>query len=535
MVQRQNPSQPGDYYQREGTWKDRFGVHNRFVPAAATAQAIEDTLKKCVGIPFKEFGLIVRLETGEDKVYSSLALARFRDTIFTEKFKQDFHRSIRKALAPTYPSPTAFHQDVMFNDFDADGSSGGYNRKHSSSGESSSEYNRRVHRKIEVSDNDDTPVLENAQQLMIGDSGEVEKFYHKRFQDMQQSSCKVIGKAFVKLMEPKKQTHHPYTKGNDRAPPWWPSTTGDNKVRHIEPDHILKPERIRLLVHILRMVVEPANKQHPSIEKLGLNVKKLEEVTMEAMYNWFNDKEYPNNARKKPFLNEIFKIARAEEMYKNGEIDKSTCFSVMYSERLGTDDSDNESIAASTPFLEVVSPTTGHNSHMLDDTMRMRHPTRSSVHNQMEEQPQYNDFGNYRNMGFHPQSPCIQDRQSFVSTPKYSSPQPQVYNNWSMVSNSGGQSFYTTSPQQNLPPSSGPYLPLPNAQPQIHRPPQLPNYDYDTSPGPGDSLRTGSIGHPHPHQQHMPVFENYVQDHGGFQQHNHDLKDQHQQNLHHHQ
>ncbi|KUJ12889.1 uncharacterized protein LY89DRAFT_196326 [Mollisia scopiformis] len=587
MVQRQNPLQPGDYYQREGTWprNERFDVQdNRFVPAPAATpvhsrtQTIEDALKECVGIPFKEFGLIVRLDTGEDRVYSSPALAGFRDKIFTEKFKQDFRRSIRKASAPSNPYPSSgFSQDVMFNDFDADASSStGYNRKHSSSGGSSSEYGCHVRRKVEDSDdecfsakkrrfpnyrhreesNDDTPVparIKKTQQLRIGDAGEVEKFYHTRFKDMQQSSCKVMGKAFVKLIEPKKQTHHPYTKGDGKAPPWWPKTTGDHLVRHKEPDHLLKPERIRLLIHILRMVVEPANQQHPSIEKFGLNVRKLEEVTMEAMNNWFNDKEHPDNAQKKPFLKEIFKIARAEEKYKNGEIDGSTYFSVMYGEQSGTEDSDNESdmkpegnedeivtsIAASMPSPDVVSPTTGHNPHMLDDTMRMRLPMRQSVHNPMEEQqPQYNDFGNYRNMGFHPQSPGIQDRRSFVPTASYSSPQPQLYNNWSMVSNSGGQSFYTTSPQQNLPPSSGPYLPLPNAQPQMLPPPQLPSYDglpsgrYDTSPGLGSSLRTGSIGHPHPHPQHMPGFENFMQEHG-FQQHDNDLKDEH--NLHHHQ
>jgi hypothetical protein len=82
--------------------------------------------------------------------------------------------------------------------------------------------------------------------LVIGDEAEVERFYFVRFKDMQQSSCKVMGKAFVKLVEPKKQTHHPYTKGDVKAPPWWPDTKGENSVRHKEPDHLLKPGRLRL-------------------------------------------------------------------------------------------------------------------------------------------------------------------------------------------------------------------------------------------------------------------------------------------------
>ena len=96
---------------------------------------------------------------------------------------------------------------------------------------------------------DDTPVpvpVAKTQQLRIGDDAEVLKFYYVRFKDMQQSSCKVMGKAFVKLVEPKKQTHHPYTKGDVKAPPWWPPTVGENHVRHKEPDHLLKPGKIEL-------------------------------------------------------------------------------------------------------------------------------------------------------------------------------------------------------------------------------------------------------------------------------------------------
>lgn len=93
-------------------------------------------------------------------------------------------------------------------------------------------------------DNDDTPMpvpVVKSQQITIGNEEEVTAFYSTRFKDMQQSACKVMGKAFVKLVEPKKQTHHPYTKGNDKAPSWWPKTTGDDYVRHKEPDHLLRP------------------------------------------------------------------------------------------------------------------------------------------------------------------------------------------------------------------------------------------------------------------------------------------------------
>jgi hypothetical protein len=85
---------------------------------------------------------------------------------------------------------------------------------------------------------------------------------------------------------------------------------------------MVSTERVYLLNHILRMIVEPNAKQHPDIQKLNLNVKKLEEATYEALSGFFSDKENPNNSKKKPYLKEIFYIAKSEEKFKNGEIGK---------------------------------------------------------------------------------------------------------------------------------------------------------------------------------------------------------------------
>jgi hypothetical protein len=68
------------------------------------------------------------------------------------------------------------------------------------------------------------------------------------------------------------------------------------------------------------MIVVSREKQCATVQKLGLNIRKLEEATMGSMSNWFNDKEHPENAAKQVFLEEIFKVAKAEERYNNGEI-----------------------------------------------------------------------------------------------------------------------------------------------------------------------------------------------------------------------
>lgn len=79
-------------------------------------------------------------------------------------------------------------------------------------------------------------------------------------------------------------------------------------------------ERVYLLVHILKMVILPNHRQHPDIQKLNLDTRKLKEVTIEAMTPFWNDKDLPANAKKKPYLDEIFRVARHEERYLDGQI-----------------------------------------------------------------------------------------------------------------------------------------------------------------------------------------------------------------------
>ncbi|KAL2262848.1 hypothetical protein VTK26DRAFT_9296 [Humicola hyalothermophila] len=160
--------------------------------------------------------------------------------------------------------------------------------------------------------------------IVIGNDEQVFEFYHHRFTVIQQTACKIIGKAFVKAIAPKKQANNPYTGGDATAPDWWPKPWGPgdlHRIRHIEPDHLLKRERLGLLVHILRMVVEPRERQHPDIQRLDVNVAKLEDVSMEALRQFFNDPAKPSNEKKRSILRELFKVAKLEEQYRRNEID----------------------------------------------------------------------------------------------------------------------------------------------------------------------------------------------------------------------
>lgn len=82
--------------------------------------------------------------------------------------------------------------------------------------------------------------------LKIGETDDVWAFYDQRFKNCQQTACKLIAKAWVKVVEPKKQTNHPYTGSEERRPDWWPAAWGpsrEEKVRHKEPDHLYKKGR----------------------------------------------------------------------------------------------------------------------------------------------------------------------------------------------------------------------------------------------------------------------------------------------------
>ncbi|CAP99909.1 Pc22g26210 [Penicillium rubens Wisconsin 54-1255] len=94
--------------------------------------------------------------------------------------------------------------------------------------------------------------------ISIKDRCLLRRYYEKIFQTLQQTNCRIIAKAYIKLVEPRKQVNYPYNgrkvvegrtqqlDPEETKPPWRP-----RGVSHREPDHLPKIERIRLLVHML--------------------------------------------------------------------------------------------------------------------------------------------------------------------------------------------------------------------------------------------------------------------------------------------
>ncbi|KAL1985298.1 hypothetical protein VTN96DRAFT_8097 [Rasamsonia emersonii] len=152
--------------------------------------------------------------------------------------------------------------------------------------------------------------------IRVGDEPRMRKYYEKAFEAFQQLNCRVIAKAFIKLVEPRKQVNHPYNGRKSASgsspeqrvdpeltkPKWWPSG-----VTHKEPDHLLKAERIRLLIHILRELRE----SH------GITAEKLREAGQDV-------RRQITPAERLKVLDEIYTVRQAEERYLSGEISKDT-------------------------------------------------------------------------------------------------------------------------------------------------------------------------------------------------------------------
>ena len=193
----------------------------------------------------------------------------------------------------------------------------------------------------EDGDSSDCDAFEGAgtkcQAIKISDSAALEKFYTTRFIQMQQIPCKVINKAWVKIVQPRKQAHNPYNGGKVAVnagkagcgqltrPDWWPQ----EGCPHREPDHIQKKgecmywefgcypgqfslsflERLILLVHILRNLYH-----YDGNDGKRVTVAELQQSTKECFPN--TDQYRQVNI----WLQEVYSIRREEERYLEGEI-----------------------------------------------------------------------------------------------------------------------------------------------------------------------------------------------------------------------
>ncbi|KAH8926903.1 hypothetical protein BT69DRAFT_1317293 [Atractiella rhizophila] len=149
--------------------------------------------------------------------------------------------------------------------------------------------------------------------ISFNSSESVSVFLQNEFSNLQQVSCRIVAKLWIKVIEPKKQNRYPYQRGERSKPDWWP-----REIRHKEPDHLKKDERIQLLEAMLRSGRVP--------------VSRLSLATAEAVAI------IP--ATKMSILREIYKVAEAEEQARKLDPLVRSGFSVVLQNHYAVRDED---------------------------------------------------------------------------------------------------------------------------------------------------------------------------------------------------
>ncbi|PGH32332.1 hypothetical protein GX50_04869 [[Emmonsia] crescens] len=208
------------------------------------------------------------------------------------------------------------------------------------------EYTINVASEEDDDDFEDHPV--NKIGLPIGDEEKMMAYYAESFKAFQQINCRQIAKAYIKLIEPRKQAKHPYNGGKagpgetrdpeKTKPEWWPAD-----VIHKEPDHLKKIPRVKLLIHIFRNLSKSQ----------GITAQKLKDAGEEAQ-------KQSRPAEKASILDEIYRVREEEERYERGEIDSDTLVYVVKREKTNRSMREDSETASDSEQQGYVEGTSNH-------------------------------------------------------------------------------------------------------------------------------------------------------------------------------
>ncbi|RAL14207.1 uncharacterized protein BO97DRAFT_386653 [Aspergillus homomorphus CBS 101889] len=277
-----------------------------------TAPVMNSPLRATVNMPFTHYSLIYLDHMGHLQVQESPSINDQNLTVFTNDVREKFLEILGSKINYSKPLIRSIPAALSYDRMDEKYRRQAKRRKTQPAPPSD---------KLQYS-NPDTNAMQDLPPvaavhrvaLMIGDSDKVLRYYQVALKHFQQTNCRVVCKAFIKVIEPRKQVRHPYNGGRAKpgAPPgsrgdpeltkpaWWPA-----HVIHREPDHLKKNERLELLLHIIR-----------NLSSNGFTAEALQEVAHDCRRQIQDDKM--------PILNEIFRVRKMEERYERGEIDATT-------------------------------------------------------------------------------------------------------------------------------------------------------------------------------------------------------------------
>ncbi|RHZ65309.1 DUF2841 domain-containing protein [Aspergillus thermomutatus] len=325
------------------------------------------TMPRASNCPFPHFAMIYIDNNGELGVDVSSSLAGCERAIFTEDLKQSFVRAVTTDWQPNmqnFPSAGAIgaahgglpeRQPFMFNaGLDLQSSPAWFQHglpRHPRliPCEFQTLQNKRQRRNRKRtssemgcdSNSDSTDGAAKRTAIRIGQTDVLRQFYEKAFENLQQLNCRVIAKAFVKLVEPRKQVNHPYNGCRTvmggpcqkldpelTKPKWWP--TG---VQHKEPDHLLKHgvSRSSLACYFANSVESCVANSSSLLERIRLlmhilcELRESHAITAQKLREAGQDVHRQIGPPVRRFiLDEIYEVREIEELYLSGKISGDT-------------------------------------------------------------------------------------------------------------------------------------------------------------------------------------------------------------------
>ncbi|KAJ5109313.1 hypothetical protein N7456_005988 [Penicillium angulare] len=249
-------------------------------------------------LPYAHYAMIYLDNEGKIKVEESQSIQEQNSTLFTPEVRQNFLEILGERVG---------YQSSARRTLDASPRRVRRRRGNAPTSVTDNRYD-------DGSDSDDHSPNASTDMipLRIGDSQKVMNYYEGALKHFQQLNCRMVAKAFIKFIEPRKQVRHPYNGG--KAPPgsapgsggdpektkpeWWPPG-----VMHKEPDHLRKEYRIELLLHIIR-----------KLGVYGITADKLKEVAGDT-------KRSLKHASHVEIIYEILRVRKMEERLERGEVD----------------------------------------------------------------------------------------------------------------------------------------------------------------------------------------------------------------------
>lgn len=220
---------------------------------------------------------------------------------------------------------------------------------------------------------------------------DVKNYLYNCFEEFQQIPCKLLAKAWIKVIEPRKQSKYPYKLAENSKPYWWPPN-----CIHKEPDHLKKEERINLLINIIRIFkqrktdlvytaslvtglgpVKNCNTKITTANKEDFSKRRMD--ILEDMFNVVNAESNPNV--------KTIKVIKPGKKYSSQLYQRNKAVKTPSMTNTNSKNSKND---ISVKFPSFTTPPSLKPSTIIKNNNKLLPPPQFSSNNES-----YNDFMNY--------------------------------------------------------------------------------------------------------------------------------------------